>query len=215
MYYDFYDEVFNAPSEVEAIILEAKQKIEDMFSAEVKQTIDDAAEAKKRLEELQQRIRDAEWKLADVNEKVKSARERAEKAELHDIPKKYISRFVREATGDLAPGDVVWVAENDGFYEACSTCKGSKKVSAQLGGKEIEVVCPECNGYGRIWKNRYKAVKRTVTCVDLKLCFHENRVGYWNRECVYLSGRENYADAKRIFRTEEEALAYIAKEAQG
>jgi len=57
--------------------------------------------------------------------------------------------------------------------------------------------------------------KRTVDGVYLKLCFNSNRVSYWNTENIYLGGKEYSTNPKFIFKSEEEALAYIAKEGGG
>lgn len=212
--FDYYEEVFDEPSEVEKIILTAKADIADLFSAEVKKTIEDAAGAKNRLEQLQQEIRIAEYRLSGLNKQVKDAEERAERAELYDVPAKYIGKFVRNATGDLAPGDVVWVVKDDGMWETCPTCNGRKKVTAQLGGKDIEVKCPECDGSGTKYKKRSKVVKQTVESIQLKLCFDSNRVQYWNTENIYLFGRDYSIAPKYIYKSEEEALAAAAKENQ-
>lgn len=210
--FDWDEDVFDNPSAVEEVILKAKADIEDLFSAEVKQTIEDAAGAKAQLEQLQQKIRSAEYRLGVLQKQVEDAEKRAEQAELYDVPAKYIAKFVRNATGDLAPGDEVWVIVGDGKWENCPTCNGRKKITAQFGGKDVEVKCPECDGNGRKYKKRSKVEKRTVDSVHLKLCFRSNRVSYWNTENVYLFGRDSAIDPKFIYRSEEEALAHIAKE---
>ena len=210
--FDWDEDVFDNPSAVEEVILKAKADIEDLFSAEVKQTIEDAAGAKAQLEQLQQEIRSAEYRLGVLQKQVKDAEKRAEQAELYDVPAKYIAKFVRNATGDLAPGDEVWVIVGDGKWENCPTCNGRIKITAQYGGKDVEVKCPECDGSGTKYKKRSKVEKRMVESVHLKLCFHSNRVSFWNKENVFLRGRDYAIDPKFIYRSEEEALAHIAKE---
>lgn len=212
MYDDYYEDVFDEPSEVEKIILTAKEDIANLLSAEVKQTIEDAAGAKKRLEQLQHEIRNAEHRLFTLQKQVKEAEERADQAENYDVPARYIAKFVRNATSDLAPGDVVWTVEDDGKWEKCPVCNGREDVIATIGGRDIEVKCPECNGRGTKYKKRSKVVKKTVDSIHLKLCFSANRVCYWNRENIYLRGKDYSTDPKNIFKSEEEAQAAAAKE---
>lgn len=211
--FDFDEDIFREPSEVEKIILAAKEDIVNLFSADVQKTIDDAAGAKKRLEQLQNEIRSAEFRLSSLQEQVKSAEERVDRAELFDIPARYINKFVRNATHGLAPGDKVWVIETDYAREECKTCKGRKKVTARINGNDIEIQCPECSGYGTKAANRSKVVQRTIESIHLKLCFDTNRVNYWNTECVGLHGLCNNITAERVYKSEEAALAAIAKEA--
>ena len=124
---------------------------------------------------------------------------------MRDVPRKYIERFVREATGNFAPGDSVWHLQSKYTTEDCPDCHGSKKVSANISGKEIQIDCPTCNGYGFSRKFRYEVVEKTIESIHLILCFNEERVSYWDKECVYLRGKDAYTDAKYIFSTKKEA----------
>lgn len=146
--FDGYEDYFTEPSDVDTIIQRAQADIAALFSEKVKQTLDEAAEAEKRLSRLQSEIRSAQYQLIDIESKIKDAQERCDNAELFDIPRRYIQKFVRDATGDYAPGDTVWKIADKGKVEPCCTCGGAKKVKAILGNQEIDIACPECGGQG-------------------------------------------------------------------
>lgn len=209
--FDEYEDYFTEPSEVDTIIQQAQADIAALFSEKVKHTLDEAAEAEKRLSRLQSEIRSAQYQLSDIESKIKDAQERCDNAELFDIPRRYIQKFVRNATGDYAPGDTVWKITDKGKSEPCCTCGGAKKVKAILGNREVDVTCPECGGRGSIWRKNKIAEKRKVAAVYLKLCFEENRVNYWNRECVYLNGDEYCSDISCLYPTEVAANAALAE----
>lgn len=209
---DDYNDIFNEPSEAEAIILKAQADVAELLTAEVKQTIVEVAGSKARLEQLRQEIRSAERRLSNLQKQVEDAKDRAEQAELFDVPAKYISKFVRNAVGDFAPGDTVWVVKSAGEWKECPTCNGRKKVAAQVLGKEAVITCPDCNGNGQK-RYPYSVVeKRTIDRIYLRLCFSPNRVSYWNTENIYLRGDSFHTSLKYVFTSEEEALASIAKE---
>ena len=110
--FEDYD-VFYEPTEAEMIVEEAKCNIIALFTEEVKKTIEYAAKAKERLEKLQSKIRQAENKLTDANKRLQIMQERVDNAELYDVPRKYISKFVQHATGGYAPGDVVYTIRHN------------------------------------------------------------------------------------------------------
>lgn len=200
-----YEEYYTEPSEAELIIEEAKEKLLNLLTDEVKETMDKVAKAKKQLEKLNGDIQDKGWKLKHLTEKIADMETRLELAETKEMPKKYIAKFVKDATGDFAPGDKVWYLQYKPLRTDCPDCHGKKKVTANVLGKETEVTCPTCDGYGYIRKDDYEIVEKRVSEVKLKLCFYEDRVNYWSRECVYLNGHESYTKPEHIFKTKEEA----------
>lgn len=209
--FEDYD-VFYEPTEAEQIMGEALSNITALFTDEVKRTIDDASKAKENLERLKYETAIAERKLRDAEERLQEMQKRVDDAELYDVPRKYINKFVKNATGGFAPGDDVYILKDKGGYKPCKTCMGEKKISAIVGGEEVKVQCPTCNGVGSKFVSEKVVAKAKVSDVYLKLCFSADRVCYWNTECVYLDRHEFHTDAKRIYRTEEEAVAALEKE---
>ena len=207
--FDEYDDYYREPSEADKIIQTALADLKELFTNEVKSTIEEAKEAKKKLEETQRELRGVEFKLRRTEEQLAVMQEKLEKADLYDVPRQYIARFVRNATGDYAPGDTVWVHTHEYDQVECPVCKGKEEVNAILGGYEKKIRCPECSGYGFKRESRVVIKKETISEIRLKLCFREGRVNYWNTESVYVGSREYSVDPKYIFRTEEAAQAAL------
>lgn len=210
-----YEEYYTEPSEVDLIIEEAKEKLNDLLTDNVKNAMEKASAAQKRLEELEREIQNKAWELKGLKEKVTSMEEKVELAETRDIPRKYIAKFVKDATGDFVPGDKVWYLQYKGITEDCPDCHRKRKVIANVLGKNTEVACPTCDGYGYLRKTSYEIVPKVVESVQLKLCFREDRVSYWSRECVYLKGRDSHTNIKHIFKTKEEAEQALAEMKEG
>lgn len=203
--FEDYDDIFGEPSEVEMIIKNAETELKALFTEKVKKTIEEARKAQQLLDELQNKIHSAKWKLDTINDEIVKAADRQANAEMYDIPKKYIQRFVEKATGGYAPGDTVWVINNERVGSPCSTCNGNKKVKAIICGVETEITCPKCNGYGTEHKYIKKVEKSNVSGVHLKLCFRDNRVSFWNTDSVFLGRNDFSTNPEHIFPTEEAA----------
>lgn len=205
-----HEEYYTEPSEADLIIEEAKEKLFNLLTDDTKKTMNMVANAKNQLAELENEIRNKKWRLGNLTEKINNMEEKLEQAETRDIPRKYIAKFVKDATGDFVPGDKVWYLQYKGITEECPDCYGKKKVVANILGKETEVSCPTCTGYGYLRKTSYEIVQKEVEEVCLKLCFKNDRVGYWNRECVYLRGIDSAVNIKHIFKTKDEAEQALA-----
>lgn len=203
MYFDDY-EAFIEPSEADAVIDEAVEKIKGLVIAAAKSTLAEAAEAQEKLDGLNHEIYSKGVELNQLEgelEKIKADTEQVTR----DMPKKYIKAFVREATGFLAPGDTVWTLR--GENKPCERCHGEKKIPVRdLEGNELRVSCPVCNGYGTKYHSKSKVEKKQVREVHLRLSFGENRVNYWNTDCIYLDKDDGATPVKNIFLTEEEAI---------
>lgn len=206
--YEDYEDYVTSRSEFDAVVSEAENKIRNLFVERVNNAIEEAKEAEKELAELKQEIRSLERQKKQKEKELQDAIEKLENAELNDIPKRYIDKFVRSATKGLAPNDEVWIVESKYEKIPCEFCNGKGKVSAVIGDMTKEMNCPECNGAGTKSKYTYYPYKTYVTDIHLKLCFdNENRVHYWDTKNVYVRGREGYISKGNFFASEEEAKA--------
>lgn len=206
--YEDYEDYVTSCSEFDAVVSEAENKIRNLFVDRVNNAITEAKESEKKLAELKQEVRILEWQKNQKEKELQDAIEKLENAELYDIPKKYVDKFVRNETKGLAPNDEVWIVEVKYERIPCEPCNGKGKVSAVIGGMTKEITCPECNGAGTKSKCTYYPYKTYVTDVQLKLCFDiEKRVRYWNTENVYVRGQEGYVHKSDFFLSEEEAKA--------
>ena len=207
-----YDDCFYKPAEIENIICEAENNIKQLFTDKIKNVISEAAEAEKKLEALNREIKKAEYKKKMIEKSLKETEEKAEKAELYDMPKKYIDKFIRNVAKNFAPNDTVYYVKAIFKDSPSEICKGDKKVIAKINGTEMEIPCPNCKGYGHNHIVHYGVEKRIISDIRLKLCFdRENRINYWNRECISLIGETSYTDVKNLFATEAEAKAEAGK----
>ena len=203
--FEDYDDIFGEPSEAEKIITNAETELKALFTEKVKKTIEEARKAQQLLDELQNKIHSAKWKLDTINDEIVKAENRQANAEMYDIPKKYIQRFVEKATGGYAPDDIVWVIKKERVESVCSICNGNKNVKAVICGGVTEIRCPQCNGVGKEVNYIKKVEKSKVSRVHLKLCFGDNRVNFWDTESVFLDRNEFSTKPEHIFPTEEAA----------
>ena len=207
--FEDYEDIFCQPSEAEEVIDEALGKLRELFTDNVKNTIEEAKNATEQLVGLTQRLRETEWKLKESEAKLGAAEKKFEEAELRDMPRKYIHRFVEEATGGYAPGDTVWVINKRGERRTCETCGGAKKVDAVINGKVHSCDCPTCRGYGAVTVYSDVVEQKTVQEVRLMLCFEESRANYWSTDSVFLDHCDYSTKPDRIFPTEEAARAAL------
>lgn len=207
MYYEDYENYYSAPSEADAIIDEAKKKLNDLLTEEVKQTMKEAKEAEYNLEKLQKEIREAEYRLGNLKLEHQREEKKWETLDQYRMPKRYIKQLVEAVAGDFVPGDTVYALAVDFQQEECPLCHGSKVVECQIADRQevISIDCPTCKGRGFLNKRIDYVKERRVSEISMKLCFYEDRVCYWSSDCVYLDGRDISADIKNIFHTKEEA----------
>ena len=215
MYFeDEYGGYYEEPSIADEIIDRAVNEIRDYIVDTAKSALSEYKKAESEKDAIQDEIHKAQYELYRTREDIERAKNELIK-EKRDMPSKYIREFVREATGNLAPGDKVYVLK--GQYETCAFCKGTGTVFASISGlgENVKVNCPKCNGSMGRYRARATVEEDEVKEVRLKLCFEKNRANYWSTDCVYLcrNGQADYATpAKNIFLTREEAEAALAKE---
>lgn len=204
--FEEYEDIFCEPSEIELIIEKARTDIANLFTDKVKSDIEEAKKAEVLLAELNANLRAAQYKLETIKAEITAAQEKINNAEMYDIPKKYINRFIKNATGNYAPGDTVWVIKQERNQTNCALCNGAKKITVSVGGINKEVQCPDCKGYGYIVEYPNYVAQSKVREVRLKLCFKSDRVSYWNTESVFLDNNDFFTKPEKIFPTEEAAL---------
>ena len=213
MYYEDYEEYFSAPSEADAIIDEAQEKLNNLLTEEVKQTMKKAKEAECNLEKLQKEIREAEYRLGNLKLEHQREEKKWETIDQYRMPRQYIKKLVEAVAGDFAPGDTVYALAVDFQNEECPLCHGSKEVECKIADSQevISIDCPTCKGRGFMRKRIDCVKERKVSSIYMKLCFDEGSVRYWSKDCVYLDNRDYSTDIKNIFHTKEEAEKALAE----
>lgn len=210
--FEDYEELFSNATGANEIIAQAKAALVALLTDEVKEIIYEAGNKKDELDKLNQELRNVEWQIWHKKKEYKATLERCEQAETRDIPRKYIDKFVRDATGYFAPGDTVWYLAIKSKRIPCDMCNGKSDVLANIGTDLVKIRCPACSGYGEKSITEKVVEQRRVSSVHLELCFSPDRVNYWHTYCVYLDRDEYSSDVKRMFKTEEEALAALKGE---
>lgn len=213
MYYEDYEEYYADPSEADAIIDEAKEKLNALLTEEVKQTMEQAKAAQKSLEKIQREIRESEYKLGNLKLEHQREEEKWETIDQYRMPRQYIKQLVEAVAGDFVPGDTVYALAVDFQNEECPLCHGSKEVECKIADSQevLSIKCPTCNGRGCLAKRIDYVKERKVSGIYMKLCFDEDGVRYWSKDCVYLDNRDSSTDIKNIFHTKEEAEKALAE----
>ena len=198
---------FEPGSDADAIFTEASEKLHAMLKGEIKETINWYEQAKKEICSLEGEIASLRTQKAHIEQQVADALEKADEAELNDIPERYINRFLKKYTGFYVPGDKVWTVTTKFSDFPCPLCHGEKTIEVSHDGNAMRIECFKCKGHGVLTQRVSIPKEETVTKVYLKLCFERKRVNVWNSDCVYLANFEWSIDPKRIFRTKAEAAA--------
>lgn len=215
---DDYNEVFTEPSKADEIISKAVDDLSAFLTDTAKAAISEALDAERKqkeasdeLKKTEREIEYAKNKLLDIEGRIEYALKREDETEIRDIPRKYLSRMVREAIGSYAPGDKVWGFNPVTNRIKCPLCHGEKKVDATINGNVTRIKCPDCNGYGFNLKTQYHVKETKIKEIRLTLCFNEERAMYWNHENIYLYGFEQSIPLDSIFATREEAEKALEK----
>lgn len=210
--FDDYEDILTEPSEAEMIIEEAKTKLHDLIKNEAISMMEDYSTVKTQLDGLNNEIRSKKYQAERLEKKIKELEEKHEQADKYDMPKKYIDRFVRDITGNFAPGDKVWIIKYDYDWIPCDKCQGKQEITAMIDGKEHKIRCIKCDGTGKVAKSRYSIKETVISEVRLTLCFRDNRVGVWTKDSIYIKDREYAISPKEIYRSKEEAEKVLKNE---
>lgn len=203
--FEDYEECFGYLPEADLIIEEAKKKLFDLLSDEVKRNLDSVIKESKRYDELRDKCRSEEARLARIENSILKAEKELEESELYKMPLKYATRFVRNAIGDFTIGDEVYTFGYVRKEELCPMCKGNGKIEAIIGEEKSEIKCPKCGNTKIITVDNKVIKKAKVSDVYLRLCFHKDRTSYWNLENIYLDNNQFATNKNHIFATYEEA----------
>lgn len=201
--FDEYEALFDNYSEADAIIEKANDDLLSLLSDRVKTALDKAKEAEGKLQKLQMQIASAEVQRDTVNRELEEARQKAETAEIQEIPGKYIANYVRTQTGGFAPGDTVFIVTSNNRNERCSLCKGNGRVDATISGETFRIICPSCRGQGTTRIPTYEVKKRKVDNIRLQLGFRGGRVSYWECASLGLEGESFSRRVDDVYLTEE------------
>ena len=204
MFYD-YEDILIEPSEVDIIIEETKEKLHGVIKDEAKNIMEEYIKAKEQLAGLSFDIRRKERQKTQLEKDIEELKEEYEHADKYDMPRKYIDKFVRDTTGNFAPGDKVWIIDTNYNWETCDKCQGKREIPAIVDGEEHMVKCIQCNGDGRT-RETIEYIKDTrITSVHLRLCFNADKVNVWTSDSVYVKGQDYAVNPKNIYRSKEEA----------
>lgn len=204
MFYD-YEEYLNEPSEIDRLIEETKDKLHDLIKDEAKGVLAAYVEAKENIKKLNVDILIKKNEISNLQRKIEKLEEEYDHTDKHKMPKKYIDSFVKDYTGNFAPGDKVFIIDRSYKRVTCDKCGGDKKIKAIIDGEKTEITCVKCKGYGST-SNTVKTIKETkIDSVHLKLCFGRDRVNIWNSDCIEVVGREYSVNPKDVFKSYEDA----------
>ena len=208
-----FEEIFEDTSEAEQVIAQAQAELSSLLKDSIKNTLTEAAQARKELDALNWQIAEAKRGVQKWQREAEKAEEEFEKARDFDIPQKYITRIVHNLTGDFAPGDKAYVIQTNESRTKCPRCEGKKRIEVQFGTETMSVKCPDCDGAGEIYvKEPSRIEEKTVTMVYLKLCFDKNGVGLWNRDNIFLNNSDWATPVKDIYHSPEEARTALKGE---
>ena len=200
-----YEDIIVDPSEADLVIEEAKSKLHELVKEEAKHMMQAYKVAIDDLDNINKNIRRKQNVLDNLQGKIKELEEEYEKFQKTEMPKRYIDRITRNYTGGYAPGDVVYVVETERRAHLCDTCHGSKVISAVIDGVEQPIACIKCNGRGTLESSNKVIKKSKISSVNFTLCFHEDRVGVWSNDVIYLQGKDWATHPKNIYKTQKEA----------
>lgn len=214
--FDDYDEFFKEPGVADSIIAEAQSRLYNALTEAAKAVLDDVKSAKCELASIRQEICLAEVQREQVKQKLEREKEAFENYTRNDLPKEYVRRMVKAATGDFAPGDTVYVLQQSTVRKVCGLCHSEKKVRMKSpDGETYDWQCPRCSGYGYESITTFTVKETTVSEVRLKLCFEARSVAYWSRDTIFLRGEDWATPPERLFRTREEAEAAAEEKNDG
>lgn len=208
--FDWEYEEYLERSDLEELTTEYTEKVKGLLTERARKEIGDIENREKVVSEKETELKEREREI-----------ERKEN-ELEKQKDQIIIDWIKKYGLDLEIGQKVWEITNNYNKERCPICKGTRKVKALFGDKNIEIDCPECKGYGEIREITKEIVERYVTGIDLRCRIREE--GYkktklymiksdsipWEVTSVWIAENKNgyheyCTSAENIFTTQEEA----------
>lgn len=197
---------FEDSSEADEIIRDAVEKLQALMTDRAKELVTDYTKASSNLDQLRREIYYANAEKKHVQEELKRAKSSLDDYKNNDLPRELVQKMAKAVCGDFAPGDEVWIVANEYHSSPCSFCHELGMVSVTFSdGSSGCVSCPKCRGYKKISWFRYRAEKTTISEINMKLCFQSDRVSYWDKDTIRVSGSDTRVPLDSIFKTEGEA----------
>lgn len=197
---------FEDSSEADEIILNAIEKLQTLMTDKAKELVIDYTKASSNLDQLRREIHYAKAEKKRVQEELERAKVGLSNYKNNDFPRELVQKMAKAVCGDFAPGDEVWIINGNYNSMPCSFCHELGEVSVTFpDGSSDSIRCPKCSGYKKISWLQHRAEKTTIAEIHMKLCFSSDRVNYWDKDTIRVSGLETRVPLDRIFKTEEEA----------
>lgn len=197
---------FEDSSEADEIIRDAVEKLQALMTDRAKELVTDYTKASSNLNQIRREIYYANAEKKHVHEELKRAKSSLDDYKNNDLPRKLVQKMAKAVCGDFAPGDDAWIVGSKYQSVPCSFCNGLGNVNATFpDGSSGIAECPKCRGYKKISWYQYRAEKKTIAEIRMKLCFTSDRVSYWSKDTIRVSGSETGVPLDNIFKTEEEA----------
>lgn len=197
---------FEAPSKADEVIQDAVEKLQALMTEKATKLIIDYTKASSNLDQLRREIHYAKAEKKRVLEELEHAKSSLDDYKNVTFPRELVRKMAKAVCGDFAPGDEVWIVANEYHSSPCSFCHELGMVSVTFSdGSSGCVSCPKCRGYKKISWFRYRAEKTTISEINMKLCFQSDRVSYWDKDTIRVSGSDTRVPLDSIFKTEGEA----------
>lgn len=206
-YFEDYS-CFENQTEADEIMSEAIEKLRGIMSEKARAAVAEYADVESRKRKLEIELLELENKKQRVEEDTKDLKALYEYMDSTDLPKGFVQKMVKAATGSYAPGDIVWLVEGKYEKRKCRFCGATGKIEATFSnGEHQKINCPKCSGKGEKAIFIYSPREAKISRVDLRLCFGEKRVSYWNTENIYVGIHESSVGLDNVYSSEEAACA--------
>lgn len=197
---------FEDSSEADEIIRDAVEKLQALMTDRAKELVTDYTKASSNLDQIRREIYYANAEKKHVQEELERAKACLSNYKNNDFPRELVQKMAKAVCGDFAPGDEAWIVESKYQSVPCSFCNGLGKVNATFPDGSSDIAdCPKCRGCKKISLHQYRAAKKTIAEIRVKLCFSSDRVDYWDKDTIRASGSETRVPVENVFKTEEEA----------
>lgn len=204
-----YEDIIRDFSEAEAVIEELKIRMDKIITEEAKRIMEAYRTAILDIGNVEKEISRKMHQVRNLQQKIEELETQYEETDKFEMPRRYANKFVAEYTKGFVPGDTVYMIKNQWQSEICDKCHGEKTIPAIIDGVEQSITCVKCGGKGKL-EHKVKTVKKTeINNIHLTLCFHENRVGIWTNNVIYVKGEDYAINAGDLYSTQEEAEAHI------
>ena len=197
---------FEDSSEADEIIRDAAEKLQALMTDRAKELVTDYTKASSNLNQIRREIYYAKAEKKRVQEELECAKTSLDNYKNNNLPRELVQKMAKAVCGDFAPGDKVWIITHECHCSPCSFCHELGKVSVTFpDGSSGSIKCPKCEGYKKISHYQHRTEKTTILEIRMKLCFESDRVSYWDRDAIRVSGLDGLMPLNNIFKTEEEA----------